>query len=64
MLADSAALSDVFAQPVWLAEHLDDPDVRTVEVDVSRAAYEQGHIPGPFSGTPTPTSTMRRITVH
>jgi thiosulfate/3-mercaptopyruvate sulfurtransferase len=46
MLADSPALSDVFVQPVWLAEHLDDPDVRVVEVDVSRAAYDQGHIPG------------------
>ena len=46
MRADSAALSDVFAEPAWLAEHLDDPDVRVVEVDVSRAAYDQGHIPG------------------
>jgi len=46
MLVDSTALADVFAQPVWLAEHLDDPDVRVVEVDVSRAAYDQGHIPG------------------
>lgn len=44
--ADSTALADVFAQPAWLAEHLDDPDVRVVEVDVSRAAYDQGHIPG------------------
>jgi thiosulfate/3-mercaptopyruvate sulfurtransferase len=44
--ANSAALSDVFAEPAWLAEHLDDPDVRVVEVDVSRAAYDQSHIPG------------------
>jgi len=44
--ANSAALSDVFAEPAWLAEHLDDPDVRVVEVDVSRVAYDQGHIPG------------------
>ena len=42
----SPALSDVFAEPVWLAEHLNDPCVRVVEVDVSRVAYEQGHIPG------------------
>lgn len=42
----SAVLSDVFAQPVWLAEHLNDPGVRVVEVDVSRAKYDQGHIPG------------------
>ncbi len=46
MRAGSAALSDVFAEPAWLAEHLNDPDVRVVEVDVSRAAYAQGHIPG------------------
>ncbi len=45
MRADSTALAVVFAQPAWLAEHLDDPDVRVVEVDVSRAAYDQGHIP-------------------
>ena len=44
--ADRAALSDVFAEPTWLAEHLNDADVRVVEVDVSRAAYNQGHIPG------------------
>jgi thiosulfate/3-mercaptopyruvate sulfurtransferase len=44
--ADRAALAAVFAEPVWLAEHLTDPDIRVVEVDVSRAAYEQGHIPG------------------
>src|SRR5882757_8774772 len=30
----------------WVAAHLDDPDVRVVEVDVSSAAYDEGHIPG------------------
>ncbi len=30
----------------WLSEHLDDPTVRTVEVDVSGALYAQGHLPG------------------
>ncbi|MDQ2897166.1 MAG: sulfurtransferase [Actinomycetota bacterium] len=30
----------------WIAEHLEDPDVRLVEVDVSPAAYDSGHIPG------------------
>jgi thiosulfate/3-mercaptopyruvate sulfurtransferase len=44
--AGRAALSDVFAEPAWLAEHLNDPGVRIVEVDVSRAAYAKGHIPG------------------
>lgn len=30
----------------WIAAHVGDPGVRLVEVDVSRAAYDQGHIPG------------------
>jgi thiosulfate/3-mercaptopyruvate sulfurtransferase len=30
----------------WIAAHLGDPDVRLIEVDVSRAAYDEGHIPG------------------
>ena len=32
--------------PDWLEAHLHDPDVRVVEVDVSGAAYGEGHIPG------------------
>jgi thiosulfate/3-mercaptopyruvate sulfurtransferase len=42
----NAALSDVFVESVWLEEHLNDPNVRVVEIDVSQAAYAQGHIPG------------------
>ena len=30
----------------WVATHLTDPDVRLIELDVSRAAYDAGHIPG------------------
>ncbi len=30
----------------WVASHLDDPDVRVVEVDVSGANYHKGHLPG------------------
>src|SRR6266508_5292946 len=30
----------------WVLEHLDDPHVRLVEVDVDTMAYEQSHIPG------------------
>ena len=30
----------------WLAAHADDPNVRVVEVDVSPAAYNAGHLPG------------------
>jgi thiosulfate/3-mercaptopyruvate sulfurtransferase len=37
---------DVLVDPDWIAAHLDDPTVRMIEVDVSRAAYDEGHIPG------------------
>ena len=30
----------------WLADHLTDPAVRLIEVDVSAAAYTAGHLPG------------------
>ena len=30
----------------WVAEHLADPGVRLLEVDVDTAAYGQGHLPG------------------
>jgi thiosulfate/3-mercaptopyruvate sulfurtransferase len=30
----------------WAQQHLDDPGVRFVEVDVDTAAYEQSHLPG------------------
>ena len=30
----------------WLAEHLDDPNVRVIEVDENTAAYEENHIRG------------------
>jgi thiosulfate/3-mercaptopyruvate sulfurtransferase len=31
--------------PDWIAQHLDQPSVRVVEVDVSPAAFDAGHIP-------------------
>ena len=30
----------------WVAEHLSDPAVRLIEVDVDTSAYDSGHIPG------------------
>jgi thiosulfate/3-mercaptopyruvate sulfurtransferase len=38
--------NDVVVDPAWLEEHLSDPDLRLVEVDVSPAAYDEGHIDG------------------
>ena len=32
--------------PNWLADHLDDPGVRVIEVDVSASAYDDWHIDG------------------
>jgi thiosulfate/3-mercaptopyruvate sulfurtransferase len=37
---------DVLVSTDWLEQHLDDPDVRPVEVDEDTAAYEKGHIRG------------------
>ncbi len=44
MTSESYAHPEVLADTEWLANHLD--DVRVVEVDVSPAAYREGHIPG------------------
>ena len=37
---------DVLVSSDWVQQHLDDPRVRFVEVDVDTTAYEQSHIPG------------------
>ena len=40
------ATPGALVSPEWAREHLDDPGVRFVEVDVDTAAYEQSHLPG------------------
>jgi len=37
---------EVLVETSWVAEHLNDPKVKLVEVDVDTTAYEQGHAPG------------------
>ena len=37
---------NVLVDADWAADHIDDPDVRFVEVDVDTSAYDEGHIPG------------------
>ena len=37
---------DALVEPQWLEGHLHDPQLRLVEVDVSNAAYDDGHIEG------------------
>ena len=36
--------NEVLVDPGWLADHLEDPHVRVIEVDVSPAAYDDWHI--------------------
>src|SRR6185295_12589484 len=38
--------SDVLVTTDWVAQHLDDPKVKLIEVDVDTAAYDEGHAPG------------------
>src|SRR5215471_16523192 len=37
---------DVLVETDWVAEHLDDDDIRIVEVDENPALYAEAHIPG------------------
>lgn len=42
----SYAHPEVLVDTQWLMEHLDDPRVRVVEVDMSPDSYQNAHIPG------------------
>ena len=42
----AAGAEAVLVDPQWLEDRLHDPSVRVVEVDVSRAGYDQWHIDG------------------
>jgi thiosulfate/3-mercaptopyruvate sulfurtransferase len=37
---------EVLVSTEWVAQNLNNPSVRVVEVDVDTSAYEQGHVPG------------------
>jgi thiosulfate/3-mercaptopyruvate sulfurtransferase len=41
-----AKRDDVLVTTEWLAQHLDDPGIRIVEVDEDTDAYGRGHVPG------------------
>jgi thiosulfate/3-mercaptopyruvate sulfurtransferase len=45
-LQDRKAGSEALVDPEWLEEHLHDPRLRLVEVDVSPAGYDDWHIEG------------------
>jgi len=42
----TTSAADVLVDTAWVAQHLEDPNVRLVEVDVDTTAYDSGHIPG------------------
>ncbi len=44
--ANGYAHPEVLVETSWVAEHLNDPKIRLVEVDVDTTAYDSGHIPG------------------
>jgi thiosulfate/3-mercaptopyruvate sulfurtransferase len=44
-MSTTATAPDVLVSTEWVAQHLNDPGLRLVEVDVDTAAYEQGHVP-------------------
>jgi thiosulfate/3-mercaptopyruvate sulfurtransferase len=46
MKTNGYADPSVLVETSWVAEHLDDPGVLLVEVDVDTTAYDSGHIPG------------------
>ena len=37
---------EVLVETDWVANHLNDPQLRFIEVDVDTAAYDSGHLPG------------------
>jgi thiosulfate/3-mercaptopyruvate sulfurtransferase len=44
--SDSYSNPDSLVSTEWVAEHLDEPGHRLIEVDVNPAAYESGHVQG------------------
>ena len=44
--AARSTLPDALVSVDWARDHLDDPKVRFIEVDVDTASYDTGHLPG------------------
>ena len=40
------ARPEILLTTSWVADHLDEPGVKLVEVDVDTSAYDEGHVPG------------------
>src|SRR5574341_569025 len=46
MTKNGYAHPEVLVDTQWVADHLNDPNLRLVEVDVDTAAYDSGHVTG------------------
>ncbi|HKZ68714.1 MAG TPA: sulfurtransferase [Anaerolineales bacterium] len=46
MTKNDYAHPEVLVDTQWVADHLNDPNLRLVEVDVDTTAYDSGHVPG------------------
>ena len=44
--ATEYAHPEVLVDTQWVADHLNDPKVKIIEVDVDTSAYDTGHIKG------------------
>jgi thiosulfate/3-mercaptopyruvate sulfurtransferase len=58
----SKTAADVLVDVDWARDHLDDPKVRFLEVDVDTSAYDEGHLPGAvaINWTSQLTDSVRR----
>ena len=45
-MTDTGYAKDVLVDADWAVQHIEDPNIRFVEVDVDTSAYDEGHIPG------------------
>ncbi|MFN8533175.1 MAG: sulfurtransferase [Dehalococcoidia bacterium] len=61
-MATNYANTTALVSTDWVAEHLSDPNVRLVEVDVDTTAYDQGHLRGAvgFNWTTELSDRVRR----
>jgi thiosulfate/3-mercaptopyruvate sulfurtransferase len=45
-MGDGYAHPEALVNTDWVAQHLNDPNVKIIEVDVDTTSYDKGHIPG------------------
>ena len=50
---------EILVSTDWVADHLDDPDIRIVESNEDPLVYPSGHIPAPSRSTGPGISTIR-----